>query len=126
MPIYEYQCGECGKRTEAIQRLADEVLTICPSCGGPLTKLMSAPAFQFKGTGWYVTDYADKNKKSGGKSGSGEGDKEASGESTGKSKSESKSSTGSSGGSSSGSSSGSESSGSTSSGSGSEGSSGSS
>jgi putative FmdB family regulatory protein len=91
MPIYEYQCGECGKRTEAIQRLADEVLTICPSCGGPLTKLMSAPAFQFKGTGWYVTDYADKNKKSGGKSRSSEGGEEASTKSANKSSGDSSS-----------------------------------
>ena len=63
MPIYEYQCEDCGSRTEAIQRFGDEPLATCPSCGGPVAKLMSAPAFQFKGTGWYVTDYADKNKK---------------------------------------------------------------
>jgi putative FmdB family regulatory protein len=92
MPIYEYQCGECGKRTEAIQRLEDEVLTICPSCGGPLTKLMSAPAFQFKGTGWYVTDYADKNKKPGSKTKSKESSKETSAKSAGESSSSSTSS----------------------------------
>jgi len=69
MPIYEYQCGECGRRTEAIQRHDEEPLTTCPSCGGPLVKLMSAPAFQFKGTGWYVTDYADKKKKTDEKTG---------------------------------------------------------
>jgi len=63
MPIYEYQCEECEKRTEAIQRLDDPPLDLCPHCGGPLRKLMSAPAFQFKGSGWYVTDYADKGKK---------------------------------------------------------------
>jgi putative FmdB family regulatory protein len=60
MPIYEYQCESCEQRTEAIQRLAEPPLTICPHCGGPLVKLLSAPAFQFKGTGWYVTDYAGK------------------------------------------------------------------
>jgi putative FmdB family regulatory protein len=58
MPIYEYQCESCERRTEAIQRLDEPPLTICPHCGGPLVKLMSAPAFQFKG--WYVTDYAGK------------------------------------------------------------------
>jgi putative FmdB family regulatory protein len=60
MPIYEYQCEACERRTEAIQRLDEPPLTICPHCGGPLVKLMSAPAFQFKGSGWYVTDYAGK------------------------------------------------------------------
>lgn len=68
MPIYEYQCQACGKRHEAIQRLADPVLTVCPDCGGALKKLVSSPAFQFKGTGWYVTDYA--NKKGAGSEGS--------------------------------------------------------
>ncbi len=76
MPIYEYQCGECGTRTEAIQRFDEEPLAKCPSCGGPLAKLLSAPAFQFKGTGWYVTDYADKGKKAGQQDGSGDSDKD--------------------------------------------------
>ena len=49
-----------GKQTEALQRLDEPPLTECPECGGPLRKLISAPAFQFKGTGWYVTDYARK------------------------------------------------------------------
>lgn len=61
MPIYEYQCQQCDKRTEAIQRLDDPPLALCPHCGGPLTKLMSAPSFQFKGSGWYVTDYGGKS-----------------------------------------------------------------
>lgn len=65
MPIYEYQCEECGQRTEAIQRLDDPPLEQCPHCGGALRKLMSAPAFQFKGTGWYVTDYAGKKGAAG-------------------------------------------------------------
>ncbi len=60
MPIYEYQCESCEQRTEAIQRIDEPPLALCPHCGGPLVKLMSAPSFQFKGTGWYVTDYAGK------------------------------------------------------------------
>ena len=60
MPIYEYECLLCGERTEVIQRLSDDPLTTCSSCGGELKKLISAPAFQFKGTGWYVTDYGGK------------------------------------------------------------------
>lgn len=87
MPIYEYQCQACGKRHEAIQRLADPVLTVCPDCGGALKKLVSSPAFQFKGTGWYVTDYA--NKKGAGSEGSkgsgkGEGGEQGAGGSSGK------------------------------------------
>ena len=60
MPLYEYQCTKCGQRTEALQRLNVPPLTVCPQCGGELRKLVSAPAFQFKGSGWYVTDYAGK------------------------------------------------------------------
>jgi len=58
MPIYEYRCEACGETTEVIQRLDEAPLEICPRCGGALKKLLSAPAFQFKGSGWYVTDYA--------------------------------------------------------------------
>lgn len=58
MPIYEYQCQSCGHAFETMQRLADAPLTLCPQCEGPLKKLISAPAFQFKGSGWYVTDYS--------------------------------------------------------------------
>ena len=65
MPIYEYQCESCEQRTEAIQGLDEPRLTLCPHCGGPLVKLMSAPSFQFKGTGWYVTDYKGKGKGEG-------------------------------------------------------------
>ena len=65
MPIYEYSCLKCGERTEALQRLADEPLTTCETCGGELKKLLSAPAFQLKGTGWYVTDYARSGKPDG-------------------------------------------------------------
>jgi putative FmdB family regulatory protein len=57
MPIYEYVCGRCGRRTEIIQRMGDKPLTHCPNCGGKVKKAVSAPAIQFKGSGWYVTDY---------------------------------------------------------------------
>lgn len=60
MPLYEYECLQCGKRTELLQRFADAPLAACPHCGGEVRKLISAPAVQFKGTGWYVTDYAGK------------------------------------------------------------------
>lgn len=60
MPLYEYQCQNCGKKTEVIQKFDDAPLAACPACGGEVKKLISSPAFQFKGTGWYVTDYAGK------------------------------------------------------------------
>lgn len=60
MPLYEYQCGSCGKRVEKIQKFSDPPLEICEACGGPLRKLPSSPAIQFKGSGWYITDYAKK------------------------------------------------------------------
>jgi putative FmdB family regulatory protein len=62
MPLYEYECLKCGKRTELLQRFEDAPLAACPKCGGEVKKLFSAPAVQFKGSGWYVTDY----KKGGG------------------------------------------------------------
>jgi putative FmdB family regulatory protein len=58
MPIYEYVCLSCPRKTEAIQRMGEKPLKICPHCGGKLKKAFSAPAIQFKGSGWYVTDYA--------------------------------------------------------------------
>src|SRR5262245_55239048 len=60
MPIYEYECSKCGKTIEVIQKFSDPVLKKHEGCGGSLTKLISASGFQFKGTGWYVTDYARK------------------------------------------------------------------
>ncbi len=57
MPLYEYQCQECAETQEVIQRLSDPAYTICPSCGGPLKKLISSSAIQFKGSGFYITDY---------------------------------------------------------------------
>ena len=62
MPIYEYSCKKCGKTIEVIQKFSDPVLKKHQGCGGSLTKLISASAFQLKGTGWYVTDYARKGK----------------------------------------------------------------
>jgi putative FmdB family regulatory protein len=65
MPIYEYSCKKCGKTIEAIQKFSDRPLKKHQDCGGALTKLISASGFQFKGTGWYVTDYARKGKGGG-------------------------------------------------------------
>jgi putative FmdB family regulatory protein len=61
LPLYEYKCEGCGETFEVIQKFSDEPLTVHEKCGGHVHKLMSAPAFQFKGTGWYVTDYAKGN-----------------------------------------------------------------
>ncbi|HNV01804.1 MAG TPA: zinc ribbon domain-containing protein [Vicinamibacterales bacterium] len=62
MPLYEYECASCGERFERILRVADPPVDRCPLCGeGPVTKLVSAPAVHFKGSGWYVTDYAKKS-----------------------------------------------------------------
>jgi putative FmdB family regulatory protein len=58
MPIYEYQCSQCGKVTEAWQKFSDAPLTVCPACGGAMTKLVSNCAFHLKGSGWYVSDYS--------------------------------------------------------------------
>ena len=60
MPLYEYQCEDCGHRFERIQRFSDPLASTCPVCGGAVRKLLSSPAIQFKGTGWYITDYARK------------------------------------------------------------------
>jgi putative FmdB family regulatory protein len=65
MPIYEYQCAKCGKTIEVIQKMSDKPLKKHDQCGGALTKLISAAGFQFKGTGWYVTDYARKSSGEG-------------------------------------------------------------
>ena len=60
MPIYEYQCRKCHHRFERIQKFSDPHVKKCPDCGGPVEQVLSAPAVQFKGSGWYVTDYAKK------------------------------------------------------------------
>ena len=58
MPLYEYQCTSCGRRFERIQRFSDPLETVCSECGGLVRKLISSPAIQFKGSGFYITDYA--------------------------------------------------------------------
>jgi putative FmdB family regulatory protein len=65
MPLYEYQCTKCKHRFEKIQKFSDPEVKKCPECGGKVEKLLSAPAVQFKGSGWYVTDYANKGGSSG-------------------------------------------------------------
>jgi len=64
MPIYEYECTQCGKIEEVIQKFSDKPLTKCQSCAGKLHKLVSQSTFHLKGTGWYVTDYANKSGNS--------------------------------------------------------------
>jgi len=73
MPLYEYECKKCGHRFEKIQKFSDKMVKKCPECGGQVEQMISAPAVQFKGSGWYVTDYAKKSSSpgsSGGDSGS--------------------------------------------------------
>ena len=61
MPLYEYECDNNGHRFEVIQKFSDPPIAVCPKCGGPVHKMISSPAFQFKGSGWYITDYARKD-----------------------------------------------------------------
>ncbi len=63
MPIYEYKCLDCSAHTEKMQKLSEEPLTVCEKCGGKLEKQWSLSGFQFKGNGWYVTDYSNKTKE---------------------------------------------------------------
>jgi putative FmdB family regulatory protein len=81
MPIYEYQCTKCNDRTEVIQKFSDPPYAICDKCGGDVRKLMSAPAIQFKGSGFYKTDYASASSKAETKAGSSETKSESSSES---------------------------------------------
>ncbi len=91
MPIYEYECGACGERREFIQKFSDSPKRKCPECGAlKLKRLMSAAAFHLKGSGWYVTDFRDKDKKKGddkstGKDGAKDSAKDRAGKSTDKS-----------------------------------------
>jgi len=62
MPLYEYECEMCGHRFEKIQKFSDKMVKKCPQCGGKVEQMISAPAVQFKGSGWYVTDYANKSQ----------------------------------------------------------------
>src|SRR4030088_114640 len=65
MPLYEYECKKCHHRFEKIQKFSDKMVKKCPECGGPVEQMISAPAVQFKGSGWYVTDYAKKSSSQG-------------------------------------------------------------
>jgi putative FmdB family regulatory protein len=67
MPLYEYECESCRSRFERIQKFSDPPVELCPSCGGRVKKLPSSPAIQFKGSGWYITDYAKKTSSDTGK-----------------------------------------------------------
>jgi putative FmdB family regulatory protein len=78
MPIYEYQCTKCNDRTEVIQKFTDPPYAVCDKCGGDVRKLMSAPAIQFKGSGFYKTDYASAASKAETKAGSSETKSESS------------------------------------------------
>lgn len=63
MPLYEYKCSECGCIFEVLQKVNEHPQTKCPNCGGSVKKVISAPTLQFKGSGWYITDYAQKEKQ---------------------------------------------------------------
>ncbi|MGA2985044.1 MAG: zinc ribbon domain-containing protein [Terriglobia bacterium] len=65
MPLYEYKCKKCRRKVEKIRKFSDPPLTICESCGGELDQLLSSPAIRFKGSGWYINDYAKKPTDSG-------------------------------------------------------------
>jgi putative FmdB family regulatory protein len=95
VPLYEYQCPKCG-RFEIIHKFSDAVLTACPTCGREIQKLPSAPAIQFKGTGWYITDYARKSSDGDAAKGDGkgEGKAEGKGEAKAEAKTEGKGKTG--------------------------------
>lgn len=95
MPLYEYECDVCSRRFEVIQKFSDAPVDVCPTCGGAVTRLISSPAIQFKGSGWYVTDYARAGKAESGNGGasarSDSGSASSAAESKGESKGESKS-----------------------------------
>ena len=74
MPNYEYLCTKCGHRFEQIRKFSDKQLRKCPECGGVIEQVISAPAMRFKGSGWYVNDYAKKGASSASSSSSSEGD----------------------------------------------------
>ena len=81
MPLYEYECDACGHRFEKNQKFSDPIVDTCPICGGAVRKLMSSPAIQFKGSGFYITDYPKKDQR-GEKGDSGSADKAAKSESS--------------------------------------------
>ena len=94
MPLYEYECGSCAHRFERIQRFSDPLVDACPKCGGAVRKLISSPAIHFKGSGWYITDYAKKSgsvessSSSSSKSEGGDTSSDKGGEKSGEKKSE--------------------------------------
>ena len=90
MPLYEYECKKCHHRFEKIQKFSDPHVKKCPECGGPIEQVISAPAVQFKGSGWYVTDYAKKSSAPSSSSNSSNGDSSAKKESKSKSEDSSK------------------------------------
>jgi putative FmdB family regulatory protein len=90
MPLYEYECESCGHRFEKIQKFSDPPLESCPVCGGPVHKLLSSPAIQFKGSGWYITDYARKAQPSAKGEKSEAASSDGKGEAKGEAKTESK------------------------------------
>ena len=92
MPLYDYRCHQCGETFEVRQKFADAVLTVHDGCGGALERLISLSSLQFKGTGWYVTDYGrNGNKPASGSNGKSETKSESGGESKSEGKTESKS-----------------------------------
>jgi putative FmdB family regulatory protein len=93
MPIYEYQCTKCNDRTEVIQKFTDPPYAVCDKCGGDVRKLMSAPAIQFKGSGFYKNDYASAASKAETKAGSETKSESSSDSKPSETKSESKSET---------------------------------
>lgn len=95
MPLYEYECEACGQRFEKIQKFSDPPLEECTKCGkGPIRKLQSSPAIQFKGSGWYITDYAKSGKtESGGTESANAAKAEAKSETKTETKTETKSET---------------------------------
>ena len=88
MPLYEYECKKCHHRFEKIQKFADKMVKKCPQCGGPVEQMISAPAVQFKGSGWYVTDYAKKSSSQGSSGGGDSGSKDSKDKKEDKSKSD--------------------------------------
>src|SRR5688572_15622086 len=80
MPLYEYQCDACSHRFEVIQKYSDSPVDVCPKCSGTVHKLFSSPAIQFKGSGWYITDYARSGKTESGSAASAKAEKSEKGE----------------------------------------------
>jgi putative FmdB family regulatory protein len=90
MPLYEYQCDACAHRFEVIQKFSDPPIEVCPKCAGAVKKLLSSPAIQFKGSGWYITDYARSGRSEGASSSKSDSHGESAQDSKGESKADSK------------------------------------